>query len=150
MAFEKAMAAQLIAPIKTSAGRFPGLAVVVFESEEDHVLDDVTYPKATVEINTFLDAGIRWIRLNPDLNYLEWAIGKKSSKAIQNPAGRRFDARTVRDAVEPEDRDGGPTDKTGMIAAVAELADRTWRHNWAPILGGVLTQAAQPKLTERK
>jgi hypothetical protein len=139
---ERNEAQELVAPVKTAVSKFPNLAVLVFQSAEDHVNDDAGYARAIAQINAFLDAGVRWVRLNPDVHYVEWAMKKQSSKRIQNPAGKRFTAASVRDAVEPEDRDGGPTDKAGMTAAAAELSDRTWRRDWSPTLAAVLAGAA--------
>lgn len=39
-----------------------------------------------------------------------------------------------------EEANGGPSDSQGVAAAVSELADRTRRSNWAPVLTAVLVQ----------
>jgi hypothetical protein len=65
-------------------------------------------------------------------------MGRKPSAAIQNPAGKRFMPIEVGNAVEPEAGDGGPTDKEGVLAAIAELADRTRQREWSPALKHVL------------
>ena len=57
---------------------------------------------------------------------------------IQNRAGQKLDRSTIQELLEPENDDGGPTDKQGMTAAVCELADRTYRKEWAPVLDRVL------------
>ena len=98
------------------------------------------HPNAVAEVNAWLDAGARWVRLNPDVHYVELIMGRKPSHEVQSPAGRRFDPKVIRDLVEPEDKDGGPTDKQGMTAAVCELADRTYRKNWTPVLNRILVQ----------
>ena len=46
----------------------------------------------------------------------------------------------IRDYLEPEESDGGPTDGEGMTAAACELADRTYYKSWAPLLRNVLIQ----------
>ena len=64
---------------------------------------------------------------------------------VQSPAGRRLDRQVIRDLVEPEAKDGGPTDKQGMTAVACELADRTYRKNWTPVLTRTLVQQ-KPKV----
>jgi hypothetical protein len=144
--FEADRAHELVASIPKVVSLFPGLAVCVFESAEHHGVDDAGHPWAVAQINAFLDAHARWVRLNPDARYVAWAMGRKPSKIIQNSAGKRFTSISIRDAVEPEDREGGPTDKAGMTAAVAELADRTRRKHWTG-LNGILIPGAPGGVT---
>lgn len=126
--------------IRDAVHRFPRLAILVFESEQVHVAQPPDHPNALAEVNAWLDAGARWVRLNPDVHYIEAIMGRKPSRAVQNPAGRRLDRTLMRDLVEPESKDGGPTDKQGMHAVACELADRTYRKNWAPVLNRILVQ----------
>ena len=51
-------------------------------------------------------------------------MGKKPSHEVQFPAGRRLDRGLIRNSLEPEAVDGGPTDNEGMTAVACELADR--------------------------
>jgi hypothetical protein len=85
-----------------------------------------------------LDAGARWVRLNPDVNYVEAAMGKRPSREVQNQAGRKLDRASIAGLVEAEADDGGPTDAQGMAAAASELADRTYSKTWMPMLTKVL------------
>jgi hypothetical protein len=116
------------------------LAILVFESQQVHVPQPDDHPNALAEVNAWLDAGAHWVRLNPDVHYVEAMMGRKPSRAVQSPAGRRLDRRIMRDLAEPEGKDGGPTDNQGMNAVACELADRTYRKNWAPVLNRVLVQ----------
>ena len=136
--FQAAAERELVAGVSPAVRRLPDLTVCVYESVQHHVGDDAGHSWSVAQVNAFLDAGAHWVRLNPDAHYIEWAMGRKPSKIVQNPAGKRFTTASIRDAVEPEDRDGGPTDKAGMVAAAAELADRTRSGNWSPTLDRVL------------
>ena len=117
---------------------FPNLAVLVFESQQNHVIDAADHPHSVAQVNAWIDAGAHWVRFNPDSHYLEASMAKKPSRAIQHPAGKKLDRKTIRELLEPEDSEGGPTDKEGMTAVVCELADRTYRNDWSPVLTRVL------------
>ena len=128
--------------IPDAVKKFPQLAVLVFESQQHHVRNSggAFHLHATTQMNAWLDARARWVRFQPDVNYLRTAMGKTPSLQVQNPAGRRIDARTIQDLLEPEAANGGPTDTQGMSAVVSELADRTYSNNWAPMLTRVLIE----------
>jgi hypothetical protein len=113
----------------------PELAVIIWASEVDHVL--------RVQYDAFLDAGVRWARVNPDASYLRWVMGRTPPRLVQNPAGKRFDSRTIRQATEP-----GGFYVEGLVAAACELADRTQRGEWSPLLQEVLYPDA-PRLELR-
>jgi hypothetical protein len=75
--------------IPDAVRRLPDLAVLVFESETGHVTTAADHPHAIAHVNAWLDAGARWVRLNPDVSYVESVMGRPPSRAVQNPAGRR-------------------------------------------------------------
>ena len=135
--------------IPTVVKTFPRLAILVFHSQQGHVTVTADYPHAIAQVNGWLDAKARWVRFNPDVHYVEWAMGKKPSRAVQSPAGRRLDRGMIRDLVEPESTDGGPTDREGMIAVACELADRTNYNKWSPVLNRVLVQQKIAGVTVR-
>jgi hypothetical protein len=116
----------------------PHLSVLVFESRQNHVIDAADHPQSIAQVNAWIDAGAHWVRFNPDSHYVEASMGKKPSVAIQYPAGKKLDRKVIRELLEPEDSEGGPTDKQGMTAVVCELADRTYRNDWSPALSHVL------------
>jgi hypothetical protein len=118
----------------------PQLAVIVFESERGHVTNSADHPHATAQVNAWVDAGARWVRLNPDVHYIEAAMSRRPSREVQNPAGRKLDRAGIAALVEPEADAGGPTDAQGMTAAASELADRTYSKTWAPVLNKVLVR----------
>jgi hypothetical protein len=124
--------------IPAAVRRFPSLAVVVFQSEVGHISSAAEHPIA--HVNGWLDAGAHWVRFNPDARYVERAMGKKPSREVQHPAGKRLERQLIRALLEPEAENGGPTDIQGMTAAACELADRTYSKDWAPVLTRVLVQ----------
>jgi len=124
--------------IADAVGRLPRLAVLVFESERGHVTNSVDHPHAIAQVNGWLDAGARWVRLNPDVHYVAAAMGTQPARDVQNPAGRTLDRASIAGLVEPEASAGGPTDAQGMTAAALELADRTHNQTWTPTLSAVL------------
>jgi hypothetical protein len=137
---ERARRDDALRHIRDAVKKFPRLAILVFESQQVHVAQPDDHPNALAEVNGWLDAGARWVRLNPDVHYVELMMGRKPSRVVQSPAGRRLNRRVMRDLAEPEDKDGGPTDKQGMTAVACELADRTYRKNWTPVLNRILVQ----------
>jgi hypothetical protein len=137
---ERARRDDALPHIRDAVKKFPRLAILVFESQQVHVAQPDDHPNALAEVNGWLDAGARWVRLNPDVHYVELMMGRKPSRVVQSPAGRRLNRRAMRDLAEPEDKDGGPTDKQGMTAVACELADRTYRKNWTPVLNRILVQ----------
>jgi alpha,alpha-trehalase len=67
--------------------------------------------------------------------------GRRVAAAAMGPIDTPVAAsQRVRDVslLEPEEADGGPSDAQGMAAAVSELADRTHRSDWAPMLTAIL------------
>ena len=124
--------------IPNAVKKLPRLAVLIFESQKNHVDSAGDHPHALAHVNAWLDAHARWVRFNPDAHYVESIMAKKPSRAIQNPAGQKINRKTIRELLEPEADDGGPTDRQAMTAAACELADRTYHNNWAAVLNQVL------------
>jgi hypothetical protein len=135
---ERARSEDVLPHIREVVARFPGLAVIVFESEVGHVTAAADHPHAIAHVNAWLDAGARWVRFNPDAHYVERVMGKKPARVLQYPAGKGLDRTTIASLLEPEEASGGPSDAQGMAAMVCELADRTYRNNWAEVLTGVV------------
>jgi len=135
---ERARSEDALRYVRDAVRRLPHLAVLVFESEAHHVTADASH--AIAQVNAWLDAGARWVRFNPDAHYVESVMGKSPARGVQNPAGQRLDRSGIANLLEPEEANGGPSDAQGVAAAVSELADRTHRSNWAPVLTSVLVQ----------
>jgi hypothetical protein len=126
--------------IPNAVKKLPQLGILIFESEKSRVDSAADHPHAVAQVNAWLDAQARGVRFSPDVHYVESIMGKKPSHEVQALAGRRLDRTVIRDLVEPEDKDGGPTDKQGISAMACELADRTYRKNWTPVLNRILVQ----------
>jgi hypothetical protein len=125
---------------------FPKLSALVFESRQNHVIDAADHPHTVAQVNAWIDAGAHWVRFNPDAHYVEAAMGKRPSKTIQYPAFQRLDRSSIRDLLEPEEGEGGPTDKEGVTAAICEIADRTHLNTWTPVLRQVLVAPRKKEL----
>jgi hypothetical protein len=142
---ERARRDDALRHIRDAVKKFPSLAVLVFESQQVHVAQPADHPYAVAEVNAWLDVGARWVRFNPDVHYIEAMMGRRPSRVVQCPAGQRLDRQVIRDLLEPEAKDGGPTDKQGMTAVACELADRTYRKKWTPVLTQTLVRQ-KPKV----
>jgi hypothetical protein len=126
--------------IPNAVKKMPRLAVLIFESEKSHVDSAGDHPHAIAQVNAWIDARARWVRFNPDVHYVESIMAKRPSREIQNAAGGKVNREIMRNLVEPEAKNGGPTDTQGMTAVACELADRTYRNDWAPTLTGLLVE----------
>ena len=116
----------------------PHLAVMVFESEVGHVGVSADHPNAIAQVNAWLSARARWVRFQPDAHYLDMVMKKRPTRIVQFPAGQGLDRAMIASVLVPEAAKGGPSDAQGMVAAAAELADRTHRNIWAAELSAVL------------
>jgi hypothetical protein len=65
---ERARRDDALRHVPDAAKKFPRLAVLVFESQRVHVAQTDDHPNALAEVNAWLDAGARWVRLNPDVH----------------------------------------------------------------------------------
>ena len=121
----------------------PQVAVLVYANERDHVQADPAHTHILEQVEGFRQAGVRFVRLNPDRCYLEnlTAGGPPAARGLtfpDNPAGRAWDRGSIRQGVEPAALPLG----LSMQAAVAELADRTQAGKWDPNLDAVLFPSA--------
>jgi hypothetical protein len=116
----------------------PGLAVIVEASTEDHIQTAADHPHVRIQYDAFRNAGVRWIRLNPDSHYVEWVVGRPSLRVVQNQAGKTFERSAIVPALEPSPAEGGPAATEAIAAAACELADRVQTETWSPALLGVL------------
>lgn len=127
-----------VTPAPKAVKNAPELAVLIWSCERDHVQRTPDHRHIRLQNDAFLDAGARWVRVNPDAHYLEWVMGKKPSRVVQNPAGKRYDSRAIRPATTPTVQDGGASTTEGLAAAACELADRTQKGEWSATLEAVL------------
>jgi len=127
-----------VTPVPKAVKNAPQLALLIWAAERDHVQATPDHRHIRLQFDAFSEAGVRWARVNPDAHYMEWVLGRKPSRVVQNPAGKRFDARTIRSATEPMPDKGGASTTEGLAAAACELADRTRKKEWSATLTGVL------------
>lgn len=117
----------------------PKLAVIVYANERDHVQADPAHTHILVQVEGFRQAGVRFVRLNPDRAYVErvapaGARPARARAAANNPAGRPWTRANIAEGLEPAALPVG----VYMQAAVCELADRTQAGNWSVNLEEVL------------
>ena len=127
------------------------LAVIVYANERDHVQAAPDHGHILIQVEGFRQAGVRFVRLNPDHSYVEQILKSRPgpgpafraepaqeqdgpARFADNPGGNAFDRRNIASAVEPA-RFPLPL---YMQAAVCELADRTQANQWAANLDRVL------------
>ncbi len=126
-----------VSNIPDAVRNLPQLAVIVFAGEIDHVQRTADHRHILLQYGGWQQAGARWARLNPDAGYVAMVLGRKAADAPQNPAGANFDRQSIRKALMPEPPEG-PSDPEALTAAACELADRTNKNDWRPVLDRVL------------
>jgi len=112
----------------------PDLMFMVEAGDRDHVQGAPDHPHVLIQYNGFLDAGARFVRLNPDRSYVEEILGLPMPGVVDNDAFAEFDHMTIRTAVQPRDISALPSNLS-VAAAVCEIADRTRDNNVSPQLG---------------
>jgi hypothetical protein len=127
----------------------PRAAVLVYANEQDHVQADPAHTHILAQVEGFRQAGVRWVRLNPDRAYVERILPPPlrqrlgDVKPADNPAGQCWDRANIATGLEPAAVPLG----LYMQAAVCELADRTQAGNWSADLDAVLfPDAPRPML----
>ncbi|MBI3683668.1 MAG: hypothetical protein HY235_25100 [Acidobacteria bacterium] len=128
---EKAMTIRNgVSHVQNVVRNVPRLAVIVWSSEQDHVQGTADYRHIRAQYDAYQAAGVRWIRLNPGVRWVEEVMKRKPEQYRENPPNASYDRFTVRKAVAREPQEGGPPDPVGVMAAACELADRTRRNEW--------------------
>ncbi|HPN33376.1 MAG TPA: T9SS type A sorting domain-containing protein [bacterium] len=122
----------------------PQLMFLVEASEDDHVQSAPDHPHVLIQYEGFRRAGARFVRLNPDRAYVEAELGRSAPNASDNDAFRAFDHLSIRSALEPAGENGIAT-SVGQVAAIYELADRTYYNDVSPQLASVLTRVSVPE-----
>jgi hypothetical protein len=129
------------AAVPEAVRKCPGVAVIVYAGERDHVQVAPDHPHILVQVEGFRQAQARFVRLNPDRAYVERILQSgpmlravAGRAPADNDAGRAWDRGNIREGLEP----AGPPIGLYMQAAVCELADRTQAGNWAANLDAVL------------
>ncbi len=113
----------------------PELRAIVIGSVEDHVQGTPDYPHIVLHYRGWMEAGIRWIRLNPDAAYVQAVLGR-AVRAADNDANTPITYEDIAGSLEPETI----PDPIVQVAAVLELADRVYFDVWLPDLDRVLAE----------
>ncbi|MDP6041244.1 MAG: hypothetical protein QGG64_22030 [Candidatus Latescibacteria bacterium] len=116
----------------------PNVKIIVYGNEIDHVQRTADHVHLLTAVEGFLNAGARFVRLNPDRSYVEHIMGTPVDHLADNPAGKHYDHLSIRSALEPAAERGRRLDRVYMAAAMCELADRTYAGNMEPNLDGVI------------
>ncbi|RLF50491.1 MAG: hypothetical protein DRN11_04545 [Thermoplasmata archaeon] len=117
------------------------LAVMIFGSVMDHVQANPFHPHIFSAYNGFLNAGVKFVRLNPDKCYVE-LIAKGDYP--DNDANIAIDIKSmsieeINNLLEPELL----KDEEYIAACVIEMCDRVFFNNFSPNLDGVLTKSEE-------
>jgi hypothetical protein len=121
--------------VETVAKEFPNLMVTIFASAADHDQQQPDHPHIVFLYNLFLQNKVRFLRLNPDPNYMMAVGGMNVINFVNNKANGSIDSDSIMSQMEPE---GLVPDYVYIEAAVAELADRTKGKIYKPSLNGVI------------
>jgi hypothetical protein len=132
--------------ISQAVSKIPRLMFLVEAGAEDHVQGALDHPHVLIQYEGFRSSGARFVRLNPDRNYVEEVAAKAVPLAVDNSGLAVFDHMSIRQAVEPTGANSVMSN-LGVAAAILELADRTANNNLDLQIGEVTTavkQAVQP------
>jgi hypothetical protein len=124
----------------------PNLKVMLVFAQDDHVQAAETKPHIHQAWDGFTDAaGLSWVRMNPDLAYVQAVNSTYEAGFPDNPANSEpADWHDIR----PWGFPAGPgTREDVWLASVAEMADRVREDNWDDDLDEVLVQ--YPPLAHR-
>ncbi len=109
----------------------PDLMFMVEAGDRDHVQGAPDHPHILIQYMGFLNAGARFVRLNPDRFYIEQLIGAELPDCMDNNGFEIYDHGTIRNALQPRSI---PilTSEISVSAAICELCDRTRDDNVNP------------------
>lgn len=113
----------------------PDLRVIVIGSVQDHVQNTPDYPHLVLQYQGWVEAGIPWIRLNPDSAYVS-ALAPGVRGAPDNDANIPVTYGNIRGLLAPE----SVPDPILQLAAVLELSDRWTFARWETNRGTVLVR----------
>lgn len=112
------------------AARRPDLPVLLLGTEVDHAQPLPDHAHVTHLAAALSEAGLAWVRVNPDAAYVSALTGVEAGFA-DNPANL---ADPLLAGMEPEEVDVGIPLGVYLEAAVRELLERTWAGDWRPDL----------------
>ena len=119
--------------------RLPRPAAIVIGSETDHVQATPDHPHILLQYLGWQEAGIPWVRINPDASYVE-LFHPRGDQPVEAPAGSEFDCHSIASVLEPETI----PDSLTQAASALELADRTYLGDWSADLSAPLVEGPAP------
>jgi hypothetical protein len=121
--------------VEKVASEFPNLMVTIFASKADHYQQQPDHPHIAFLYNLFLTNKLRFLRLNPDPNYMVAIGGMNTINFANNKPNASIDSDSIMSQLEGE---GLLPDYVYIEAAVAELADRAKGKIFKESLNGVI------------
>jgi len=121
--------------IETVCKEYPNLMVSLFASAADHNQQQPDHPHIAFLYNLLLTHNVRFLRLNPDPNYMVSVGGMNKINFVNNKPNAAIDAATILTLLEPE---GLLPDYVYIEASAAELADRTKGKIFKETLSGTI------------
>jgi hypothetical protein len=112
----------------------PNLMFMVEAGDQDHVQRAKDHPHILIQYLGFLNAGVRFARVNPDRYYVEKLLGQTFPGAADNDGMKTYDHISIRTALQPR---GLPvlSSQRSTVAGVCEMADRTYYNIIDPQIG---------------
>jgi hypothetical protein len=117
--------------LKELAHEMPNLLVCVIGTRLDHLQRQPDHPHIPLNYNGWLEHKVKFVRLNPDPQYVGAIAEMNAANFTDNKPGASIDADELDLALEPE---GLVPDYVYVDAAIAELADRKKTGNLAATL----------------
>jgi hypothetical protein len=103
---------------------------MIVASQTDHVQISPDHPHVILQYEAFVNAGSRFVRLNPDRVYVEEVQEAPAAVAVDNEAFMPLDRAGMLAVLEPGDSRSDHFNRVTVAAAGAcELADRTYTGN---------------------
>lgn len=126
----------------------PDLLAMVLGTDRDHVQAAPDHPHILAAYQGWLDAHIRWVRLNPDETYLKAVAGDAASSFLETVANLPLTRQTLPTQLVPFER---IPRIVLMLAGAAEMADRYHAGTLAPDLDELLYPTAPlPRAFQRE
>ncbi len=116
--------------------KLPHLRTIVIGSRQDHVQGTPDYPHIVLQYQGWQEAGIPWVRLNPDAAYVQ-AVTGRALPVVDNDANMIVNYDNIASLVEPE----VVRDEDLRLAAALELSDRTYHDLWSANVENTLRSA---------
>ncbi|MBX9669479.1 MAG: hypothetical protein K2X93_17790 [Candidatus Obscuribacterales bacterium] len=102
--------------------QYPDLLVMLYGSKIDQEQCQPDHPHICLNYNLWHASKPKWLRLNPDPNYVGFVADMNPMSFVNNKPDAPIDASTIEAHLEPE---GFIPDYIYMQAAISELADRS-------------------------